>query len=206
MENAAEAFKMAAWVLIFVLALSVSMNAFSQARQSIDQIILYSDREYLTEYVEKSPSTNRIVGAESIVPAIYRAYKENMKIEFKVQEGDYVYQIIDNVSGSPENVYTIDLQNESYGDENVREYILKRILFGEGARDGYKSDSTTLESKVPKELKFRDEGFYKEVIKNHTYEEFIGVYVQGEENGVIAGTETSHNKTEKKVITYVVKQ
>lgn len=204
MENAAEALKMAAWVLIFVLALSVTMNAFSQARQSIDQIILDSDREYVTEYVEESPSTHRIVGAESVLPTIYRAYKENIKIKF--ENSDYIYQkrnpvnnSLEDINNSLEDIYTIDLTDESYSDENMRLYILKRILFGSKV-----IVDETLEGKISGELKFRDDGFY-DVIKGNTYEEFIGVYAQGEENGVIAGTESSHNKTEKKVITFVKK-
>lgn len=197
MENAAEALKMAAWVLIFVLALSVTMNAFSQARQSIDQIILDSDREYVTEYVEESPNTHRIVGAESVLPTIYRAYKENIKIKFDETNGEYIYKKRNPVNNSLEDIYTIDLTDESYSDENMRLYILKRILFGDNAKG-----DRTLEGKVSGKLEFRENGFY-DVIKGNTYEEFIGVYIQGEENGVIAGTESSHNKTEKKVITFV---
>jgi len=81
MENAAEALKMAGGVLIFVLALSICINAFTNTRQGIDNIVLYSDREFLTTYVEQNKGTKRIVGAESIVPTIYRAYKENIKIK-----------------------------------------------------------------------------------------------------------------------------
>lgn len=85
MENVADALKMAAAVLAFVLALSISINAFGEARQS-SQIILDSrDREYDYDYtyVENIESTQRIVSAETIIPSIYRAYKENYKIVFK---------------------------------------------------------------------------------------------------------------------------
>lgn len=83
MENVADALKMAAAVLVFVLALSISINAFGEARQS-SQIILDSrDREYDYTYVENAESTQRIVSAETIIPSIYRAYKENYKIVFK---------------------------------------------------------------------------------------------------------------------------
>ena len=80
MENAAKALKMAAWVLIFVAALSITMNAFSQARQGIDAILTYSDREYLTSYIPESGDTSRTVGFESIIPAIYRSFKDNYTI------------------------------------------------------------------------------------------------------------------------------
>ena len=82
MENAAEALRMAGGFLIFVLALTICINAFTQARQGIDDVVLYSDREYLSLYLEQNDSTKRVVGAESIVPTIYRAYKENVKINF----------------------------------------------------------------------------------------------------------------------------
>ena len=80
MENAAEALKIAAWVLIFVVALSMCINSFSQARQTMDTILEYNDKEYSYTYVEDNGSTERIVGYESIIPTIYRAYKENYKI------------------------------------------------------------------------------------------------------------------------------
>ena len=46
MENAADALKLAAWVLIFVLALSIAMNAFSTTRAASNAILSYKDREY----------------------------------------------------------------------------------------------------------------------------------------------------------------
>jgi hypothetical protein len=86
MENAAQALRLAAWVLIFILALSLCINSFTQARQSVDQILMSTDREYITTYVDQAKNTQRIVGAETIVPTIYRAYKENFKIRFKFLE------------------------------------------------------------------------------------------------------------------------
>lgn len=82
MENAAEALKMAAFVLIFVLALSISINAFGEVRRTSQIILNYKDREYDYEYV-KGGGTERKVSAETIVPSIYKAYKENYKIVFK---------------------------------------------------------------------------------------------------------------------------
>lgn len=83
MENATDALHMAAAVLIFVLALSLSINAFGEVRQTAQTIIQYKDREYDYSYVEANDNkTERIVGLESIVPTIYKAYKENYKIIF----------------------------------------------------------------------------------------------------------------------------
>ncbi len=81
MENAAEALKMAAFVLIFILALSISINAFGTVRTTTQTILEYKDREYDYDYIE-GDRTKRIVSAETIVPSIYKAYKENYKIVF----------------------------------------------------------------------------------------------------------------------------
>ena len=51
MENAADALQMAAAVLIFVLALTIAINSFSQARQTAQLILDYNDREYDYTYV-----------------------------------------------------------------------------------------------------------------------------------------------------------
>ena len=45
MENVTDALKIAAAVLIFVLALSISINAFSEARITAKTILDYKDRE-----------------------------------------------------------------------------------------------------------------------------------------------------------------
>ena len=96
MENAAEALKIAAWVLIIVVALSICINSFSQARQTMDAIFSYNDKEYEYTYVENNGTTERIVGYESIVPTIYRAYKENYKIIFPENYVLYYNVVIKN--------------------------------------------------------------------------------------------------------------
>ena len=50
MENAVDALKMAGAVLIFVMALSVSIVAFGQVRETADIILDYKDRE--TFYID----------------------------------------------------------------------------------------------------------------------------------------------------------
>ena len=48
MENVVDALKMAGSVLLFVIGLSVAILAFSQAREAIDSVLKYSDRESFT--------------------------------------------------------------------------------------------------------------------------------------------------------------
>ena len=75
MENAADALKMAGAVLIFVIALSISIVSFGQVRQASDVILNYRDREtvYIDgDYYYEATGTERTVGLET-VPKILSA-------------------------------------------------------------------------------------------------------------------------------------
>ena len=54
MENAAEALKMAFGVLMLVLALTLCISSFSQAREAVDSIITIKDRETSYTYLASS--------------------------------------------------------------------------------------------------------------------------------------------------------
>jgi len=133
MENVADALKIAAAVLIFVLALSITINAFGEARIASRTILEYKDREYDYTYVEENKDSNgnvvteRIVGLESIVPTIYKAYKENYKIVFDENisqiSDDGIYKRKDD-RGQQVAVYSIDLQNEVLGSDTQKEYYM----------------------------------------------------------------------------------
>lgn len=91
MENATHALLMAFAVMVFVIALTVSMVSFSSVKQ-VSDIILYTKDE--TNYYEyqgaiSKAAENRIVGLETIIPTLYKYYKENYTVVFK--EGTYDY-------------------------------------------------------------------------------------------------------------------
>lgn len=54
MDNAIDALHIATGVLIFVLALSISINAFTEVRITSQAILNYRDREYDYTYVEEN--------------------------------------------------------------------------------------------------------------------------------------------------------
>lgn len=205
MENATEALKMAGGVLIFVLALSICINAFTNTRQGIDNLVLYSDREFLTTYVEQNKGTKRIVGAESIVPTIYRAYKENIKINFQFSEDKGpLYTVSSYGSEEDQKIYSIDLENQVHGSEKQREFFLYNILFGTRIRGKMYSDDKYDEYKATiSNITFNINGLYQRLTNRDlmgTYEESLGVYFPTEKDGTTDKSTT--NKTEKKVITY----
>lgn len=89
MEDAAEALKLAFSVFAFVLALGIAFTTFNQSKDVSDIIIASNDRTYIEAYEEADiTNTNgRIVGAETVIPNLYRYYKEKYAIEIANDTG-----------------------------------------------------------------------------------------------------------------------
>jgi len=227
MENVADALKLAGSVLIFVMALSVAILAFTQAREGIDMILKYSDREYytikddsrfyyLSSGLKNSDNTQRYeryVGKETIIPAIYRAYKENFKIIFNFSDSS-VYLYRDKTKLAPNNIFTkIDLAQEGLGigsdlDSRVFLYF---IIYGTNALN-HNSEYKSIYDKKFKNFETPEGGLYKyitENVENGSYKikEELGTYYIEDIAKDVANTEGASslenvNKNEKRVITY----
>lgn len=63
MEQATDALKMAFAVLVFVIALGVGVNAFTEAKQTMDVLISNSDREAEAEYLESGQKRKCFLGS-----------------------------------------------------------------------------------------------------------------------------------------------
>lgn len=90
MENAVDALKMAFAIIVFVVCLSMIMFMFTKAKETSDIVLQSSD---ITEYMDYTKSTEivggvstngeeRIVGLETIIPTLYKYYKENYTVIF----------------------------------------------------------------------------------------------------------------------------
>lgn len=91
MENAVDALKMAFAVIVFTIALSLSIYMFSQARVAADAVLYRSDSTRYTDYEEAvAGSEDRIVGLETMIPTLYKYYKENYTIIFKDRNDNYI--------------------------------------------------------------------------------------------------------------------
>lgn len=192
MENATEALKMGAAVLMFVLALSISLNAFGEVRQTSQILLNYKDKEYNYTYVEGNGSTNRVVSAESIVPSIYKAYKENFKIIFKTSQNEP----LELYKKNEESICYIDLNGESLANDSQKEEFIKAILYGNKCSDWDEINNKYLNNGI----RLHEEGLY-DIIKGKQYTEYLGIYYENELSGI---TETSNvNEQEKRVITYI---
>ena len=199
MENASDALIMAAAVLIFVLALSLSINSFGQARTTAQVLLDYNDREYDYTYVEEAGSTRRIVGVETIIPSMYRAYKENYKIVFEGNPfGDEGIYGKENDEGLDDAINYIDLEKEVLGSDAHKEEFLKAIIYGQNGQFANWLE-TKKKYKTNYQIKLKDIGIY-DTIKANRFQEELGVYYQEEVNDTSDTPDA--NKTKKRVITY----
>lgn len=93
MENAVDALKMAFAVFIFVMAITVSVMVMGQAREVSETVFYMSDKTNFYEYTsedEKRLPQGRIVSGETIVPTLYRYYKENFNVIILDAKGNKV--------------------------------------------------------------------------------------------------------------------
>ena len=210
MENASQAIKMAGSVLLFVIAISVIILSFNQARITADTILDYRDREtyYINGdyYYKASNNLVRQVSLEAIIPSIIRAYTENYKIVFEGLGDNPIYTIKKSGGDNTEiKKFSIDLESNINTDfENVRlanneqkAEFLCGILYHKFKND----DENAFNNKFG--IKVGDTALY-ELLKNNLQngkkiEEYLGVYYQDDSEDM-----PDVNKTEKRIITYKI--
>lgn len=205
MENAVDALKMAGAVLLFVLAISVAIVSFGQAREAADTILDYKDRE--TVYIDgnlyyKTTGTERTVGLETIIPTIYRAYIENYKIVFEgLNEPIYTLKLSGNTKIAK---YTIDLEtktttdgiqinNVTLANDEQKFEFLCGILYNDFTKSG---SAENFKKKYNVELPTNS---LISRLKGKKITEYLGVYYQNDNEDV-----PDVNKTEKRIITYKI--
>lgn len=86
MDDAVQALTMAFAVLVFVMALSISMMLIGQARDTSDELVHYSDLTAFYDNIQLEDNgevaeTERIVGLDTVIPTLYRYYKENFCVK-----------------------------------------------------------------------------------------------------------------------------
>ena len=221
MENVAEALKMAGEMLLFILALGICISSFSQARETSDALLRYTDREYVTQY-QGVGTTQRVVGEETVIPTIYRAYKERFKIYF--YEADKspleLYTITNSQTLEETSVNAIDADRPVLGQDWQKDNFIMALLYGTNAnlKDQYGNTISFDEFETSLNTGYsiyhlNPNGIYDIIIKSNQFEEYFGVYyptqaregagegTEGEETNVNAQT-TSEEKM--RVISYYI--
>ncbi len=99
MENAIEALKIAFAVIMFVIALSITITMFSVSKETADAVLHGSDMTAYMQYeaVSDADSENRIVGLETVIPTLYKYYKENYTVIFRSgNDFETLYETVTN--------------------------------------------------------------------------------------------------------------
>ena len=196
MENAADAIKMAGAVLLFVLALSIVIPFFSQARETTDLILDARETTYINgNYYYKATGNERQVGWETILPTVMRAYLENYKIVF-VGLSDPIYKI--KLDGKIIDKYSLDLEtnngtkyeNVALANEDQKAEFLCGILYHK-----YRTNYEDFNKKFNIEIGSRS---LSDMLKGKKIIETLGVYYQNDSDI------PDVNKTQKRIITYTI--
>lgn len=221
MENAADALIMAGAIFVLVIILSVTVFAFSNARQSLDNITALTDKESLAVegdenyyYVSTDGNSNvaRNVGMETIIPAMHRVFYENYKIQFIFQDPDY-YLYID---GNGNKKTTLDLDSpelKTLVDSKKREDFINAILYhtynGSTSLTGFNTDFQENNIKINDDI----DGLI-EYVGSRVFTEELGTYYIEDEKSKEQNIEdygetygkiiSNINRTTKRVITYTI--
>lgn len=234
MENAVDSLKIAFGVLIFTVALSISISTFSNARRAIDGITTIKDKTQEYVYLEPSTTSNRDVGIETIIPALYKAYSENYRVEFWVKDSAgtekklilYSRRNVEARENYWEEVNYIDLIDENFGSESLaidhlnalltnghtKFYINASKAYGVKDISAYKRYNSTNTILLYDEeigsksgdIAIGSEGLY-EFLKDKKFEERLGEYYQEDKSEGKVSDTLEINKTKKRIITYVWK-
>ena len=210
MENAMDALKIAAGVLMFVLALTISISCFSQANEAVTTIVNMRDKDTKIIYdnIKPSNSFTRTVGVETIVPTMYKTYEENIEIYFKDSSGNPLpiyYKTGGNglrekdINGRDITVDYVNLATEAYPNKEIMIKHLDMILaVGQNNKRTYENgDDNAMKNVIQRyENQFHENypnGFL-EYIKNRKFEEKLGEYYES------SGPTSTQIK--KRIITY----
>ena len=88
MDNAVDALKMGFAVIAFVIALTVSIVAMAQAKETSEKVFYMTDKTNFYEYLsDKKLPDGRIISGETIIPTLYRYYKENFNVVILDKDG-----------------------------------------------------------------------------------------------------------------------
>ena len=187
MENGVEALKIAGSMLIFVLAITITISTFTTATQALHRIFEMKNREqyvavtdedsgeeYFLNYVRIPKQGTREVGVETIIPSIYRAYVENYAIYFYDSSGEPIVLYERTKNGTTEKVNYIDLVQDKID--------INELLYGDSLYSG---------------------GLYDKYLQGKTFIEKLGEYYMDDVAGETTTAEV--NKIKKRVILYIEK-
>ena len=224
MDNAVEAMKMAFAMIVFIIALSATMYLLNTASSTSQLLLYYADESnYLDNIDVIGDVRKRNVNVETIIPTLYRYYKENFAVQIYNLSGDLV-QIFDvNIEGKLRRAAGTTLAHRTkkkkalvslYGDTSLtttNPYLFEAPWIGNTSKDiktrvdlyvkgecayinGTKVDYRL--NSLLGENSFRDNPLFEEEFIQYTYKGDTISVGEGEDTETITG----NSKPEDKIV------
>ena len=171
MENAVEALKMAGFMLLFIIALSITMITLTQAKTTADSLVKNQDRQQSYQYIEVtgdlSKSLSRTVTLADIIPTLYRYAQEDYAVQFYTSSGSplYIYESGQIKNGVPVKKNDLDLDTEHW------------IENGETRYEDWRGNTTKIKQHVDDVVEYLLANY-----KNSNFEEKLGTTEDYEES------------------------
>ena len=230
MENAVDALKIAFALFVFIMALSITIFMFNMAKETGDIVLASSDVTAFMEYKEEDPTGtivkngDRIVGLETIIPTLYKYYKERYTVVFMNAEGEplTIYKSKTNPdlwSTNYKNKYynetyklyvcAFDIEEETrrhepwVGSASSCKENLDKFLSGETFIDPSGGENYNYGSSAMHDW---DNGFIEE-FKDTKFRESLGEYIVNEIDEATSGDTSATANVEpktKRVIIYTI--
>lgn len=194
MENAVEALKMAGFMLLFIIALSITMITLTQAKTTADSLVKNQDRQQSYQYIEVtgdlSKSLSRTVTLADIIPTLYRYAQEDYAVQFYTSSGSplYIYESGQIKNGVPVKKNDLDLDTEHW------------IENGETRYEDWRGNTTKIKQHVDDVAEYLLANY-----KNSNFEEKLGTTEDYEESQDTNELVPDINKQYKRIITYTLK-
>ena len=194
MENAVEALKMAGFMLLFIIALSITMITLTQAKTTADSLVKNQDRQQSYQYIEVtgdlSKSLSRTVTLADIIPTLYRYAQEDYAVQFYTSSGSplYIYESGQIKNGVPVKKNDLDLDTEHW------------IENGETRYEDWRGNTTKIKQHVDDVVEYLLANY-----KNSNFEEKLGTTEDYEESQYTNELVPDINKQYKRIITYTLK-
>lgn len=194
MENAVEALKMAGFMILFIIALSITMITLTQAKTTADSLVKNQDRQQSYQYIEVtgdlSKSLSRTVTLADIIPTLYRYAQEDYAVQFYTSSGSplYVYESGQIKNGVHVKKNDLDLDTEHWLEN------------GETRYEEWRGNTTKIKQHVDDVVEYLLANY-----KNSNFEEKLGTTEDYEESQDTNELVPDINKQYKRIITYTLK-
>ena len=194
MENAVEALKMAGFMILFIIALSITMITLTQAKTTADSLVKNQDRQQSYQYIEVtgdlSKSLSRTVTLADIIPTLYRYAQEDYAVQFYTSSGSplYVYESGQIKNGVHVKKNDLDLDTEHWLEN------------GETRYEEWRGNTTKIKQHEDDVVEFLLANY-----KNSNFEEKLGTTEDYEESQDTNELVPDINKQYKRIITYTLK-